>query len=131
MTDDSKDKVVTEVMGDDEFVEAQKNLSSEYKRNKYIQEHFKYVPPIEIVLNKEEVSRGEAKEVIHYVPVTQSFKHLLEDKSFNDLLENERNNLDKADKDVLRDFTDGSAFKQNKYLSLIQVLMLPTFIRMQ
>ena len=39
----------------------------------------------------------------------------MEDKSFNDLLENERNNLDKADKDVLRDFTDGSAFKQNKY----------------
>ena len=45
MTGDMIDKVDHEVVGEDEFVKAQKELSSEYKRVKYIREHFKYIPP--------------------------------------------------------------------------------------
>ena len=81
---------------------------------KYIKEHFKYIPPLEIILNKEAYERGEPKDVIHYIPVTKSFQLLIEDKSFNDVMRKERDNVEK-NIGVLKDFTDGSAFKENVF----------------
>ena len=112
MTESEIDKVVQEVITDDDFLKAQQALNTEFKRNKFIQTNFKYVPPIEIVLNKEEVLLGEAKDVVHYIPVTESFQHLMEDKTLNDVLEKKRKST-KNPSDVLTDFTDGEAFKKN------------------
>jgi len=99
---------------DDSFLAAQQNLNSEYKRTKFIQENFKYVHPVEIVLNKDAVRRGEAKDVIHYIPVTRSATILLEDVTLNTVFEEERNK-DKVDRNVISDFVDGDAFKKNKF----------------
>ena len=108
------EKIVQDVVKDDDNIKAQKEFVSEYKRIRFIHENFKYVPPIEIVLNKESVLQGEAKDCIHYIPVTESFKHLIEDKSLNDVLEKEREKVRKQG-DTLKDFTDGSAFKENPF----------------
>jgi hypothetical protein len=114
MTEEMIDQIVREVIDEDEFLKAQQNLNTEYKRTKFVKEHFKYIAPVEIVLNKEEVLRGELKEVFHYIPVTASFQHLLEDKTFNEMVDIERESFKKSS-DSLKDITDGAAFKENEY----------------
>ena len=49
----------------DPFIEAHESLSSHYKVNSYLDENFKMVRPIEIVLNFQDVKCGHPKEVIH------------------------------------------------------------------
>ena len=114
MTEEMINQVLSEVTDEDEFLRAQQNLDTEYKRTKFVQEHFKYIAPVEIVLNKEEVLRGESKEVFHYIPVTHSFQHLLEDTTFNEMIDLERESS-KQPTDSLKDITDGAAFKENEY----------------
>ena len=114
MTEEMIDQILREVTDGDEFLKAQQNLNTEYKRTKFVQEHFKYIAPVEIILNKEEVLRGELKDVFHYIPVTQSFQQLLEDKTFNEMVDLERENSTEAS-DSLKDITDGAAFKENEY----------------
>ena len=88
ITEDQTKTVIKEVIEDDLFVIAQQKLNSEFKRTRYIQENMTYIEPREIILNSREVRLGAKKEVIHYVPVTESLKALLEDESFNNLLAN-------------------------------------------
>ena len=116
MNNDMENEVVKTVINDDYFLVAQKELSTDYKREKFIRNNFKFVPPCEIILNKDSIERGESKDVVHYIPVTQSFKQLIEDKSLNDVFENERDNIETKD-DVLRDFMDGSAYRNNPYFA--------------
>ena len=66
----------------DVYLDAQKALNTEFKRSKFIKENFKYIEPLKIVLNKAEVASGRKADVFHYVPVKQSFKALITDKSF-------------------------------------------------
>ena len=108
------DRIVGEVIGQDEMLKAQKELNSQHKRNKFISTHFKFVAPVEITMNKEQVEEGFAKEVVHYVPIKESFKHLIQDKSFLSVIENARNER-KRNKGVLSDIMDGLAFLENSY----------------
>ena len=108
------DAIVEESIVDDDFMKAQNELNTEYKRKKFIQQNFKYVAPVEIVLNSNEVKLGASKDVIHYIPVKESLKNLLEDESLIRVFEQERGKSRKDD-GVLRDFRDGSAFKESDY----------------
>ena len=109
------EKVVHESIADDEYLEAQREVSSEFKRNKVIKEEFKYIQPEGIVMNKEEVKNGIKADLVHYIPIKESFKHLIEDRSLNEVLEQERNKTQKKNPGTLRDFTDGSAFQDNLF----------------
>ena len=115
LSDEMVEKIVKDSLGEDDFIKAQQELSSVYKREKFIKEHFKYVAPVEIILNSEEHKNGAPKDCLHYVPVTQSFKNLMEDKSLCEVLEKKRNEVNNKSKDVIRDFTDGEAFMKNQF----------------
>ena len=110
-----KEKIVKESIDDDEYLTAQKDLCSDYKRNKFIRQNFKYVAPVQITLNSSEVSKGESPDVFHYIPIKESFRVLIEDKSFNDVLEAQRDDSGQCNKGVLRDLRDGEAFKGNTF----------------
>ena len=106
------DKIVHDTIQNDDYLQAQSDLSSEFKRDRFIHQNFKWVPPVEYVLNEEEVKNGAKPDVIHYIDVKESFKHLIEDKSLVEVLEQEREKPYKND-GVFRDLRDGSAFKEN------------------
>ena len=82
-------------------------MNSEHERNKFIALNFKFIPPEEIILNKDEV-------VIHFVSVQESFRHLLEDKSLINMLESERDKSKRKD-GVIEDILNRSAFTDNPY----------------
>ena len=114
MTEEFMDSVVRDVIENDQFLKAQQSLNTEYKRTKFVQEHFKYIEPVEIVLNKAAVAQGQAKDVVHYIPVTDSFQNLLEDRTFIEVVERERDNKE-ISCDALKDLTDGDAFKKSEF----------------
>ena len=108
------EKIVHETITDDEYLQAQAELSTDFKRKKFIAENFKYIPPVEIVLNKDEVRNGEKPDGVHYISVIESFKHLIEDESLLEVLNQEREkSLKKTE--ILRDLRDGVAFHGNEY----------------
>ena len=106
-----KEKIVKESIDDDEYLTAQKDLCSDYKRNKFVRQNFKYVAPVQITLNSSEVSKGASPDVFHYIPTNESLRVIMEDKSFNDVLEAQREDSGQCNKGVLRDLRDGEAFK--------------------
>ena len=114
ISDDDIERVVNEVIGEDRLLKAQQELNTEHKRTKFIQTRFKFVAPVEIVLNKGEVRLGARKEVVHYVPIKESFKNLLEDTSLNVVLENERDRIHQK-KGILADILDGAAVRENAF----------------
>ena len=107
------EEVIDESVTSSGMISAQEELDTEYKRTKYIKENFKYVEPKEIVLNPQEVKQGKPKEVLHYISVVDSFKMLLEDDSFIELLSN--SNRDRSVPGILRDIKDGSAYKSSEF----------------
>lgn len=106
--------IVAKTIVTDEYLEAQIEFSSAYKRTKFVAENFKYINPVGLVLNRDEVKMGAKPDYVHYIPVIESFKHLVEDESFILVLNQEREKSRK-DSDVLRDFTDGVAFQENVF----------------
>ena len=99
----------------DPFLKAQEELSSEDKRNKFMEENFQYVKPREIILNKEETKYGVKKEVVHYIPIIEAFKVLVEDKSFIHALENAAEEDKLEEKELIKDVKDGLIYKRNNY----------------
>ena len=71
------EKVVSDVIQNDQFLKAQLELSSEYKRRKFIQANMIYVGPQEVVLNQEDVAKGFKKHCLHYVPIGESIRNIL------------------------------------------------------
>ena len=65
------EKIVLDVLGNDNFLNAQIALKSEYKRTKFVQENMQYVGPDEIVLNEEEIKQGKKKDVLHFVKISE------------------------------------------------------------
>ena len=66
-------------------------MNTEHKRNNYIKTHFNYVGPVEYILNKDEVKAGlSKKDVFHYVPVDKALKLLVEDRTFIEMMDRER-----------------------------------------
>ena len=110
LSEDEINEVVKDTVEDDFYIKAQETLSSQYKRNKYVHERMCYIEPEEIVLNKAEVMKGLAKDVIHYIPLDAALRNLLEDKSLIKLLEQEKKKTPKAG-DVIADILDGSLVK--------------------
>ena len=100
----------------DPFLQAQEELSSETRRRKFMEDNFNLVKPREIVLNPDEVKTGSRKDVIHYIPILDAFRTLVEDESFNNLLEASRNE-EKRDDEVIEDVKDGDAYRASKYFS--------------
>lgn len=98
---------------EDPFLKAQEELSSEFKRNKFMEENFKFVKPLEIVLNKDEVKNGAHKDCIHYVPIIEALKALVEDESFNKMILMAEE--EDVHEDTLKDVRDGTAYKKNLY----------------
>ena len=107
------EKVVTDVIKNDSYYNAQMKLNTEAKRNKFIKENTNYVSPREIVLNKNEVRMGLKKEVFHYIPIDQSIAALLQDPSFNRMVEMSGENV--APDEVIEDMKDGLIYKENLY----------------
>ena len=114
LEDDLINKIVEDVIVNDELIRAQKELSTSYKHKKFVQENFKYVPPVEIILNEEEVKLGCKKECFHYIPVDEAVKHLVEDETFLKVLDQVKN-CDTQHDDIIRDVKDGSMFKSSEY----------------
>ena len=106
-------KVLEDVAENDAFLKAQRSLDSEYKRIKYLKENFTYVEPVEIVFNSKEVKGGkETKASMHYIPVVQTIKNLVQDSTFMEVSET---NISDTSESVLRDVKDGVSYKKNKY----------------
>lgn len=114
ITEKQIDTILLESVLDDDYLKAQVELNTEFKRKRFIQENFKYVAPMELLLNEREFKAGGPKDVVHYIPVKESLKNLLEDRSLIEVLETEKEKEKKND-EVLRDFRDGFAFKDNDY----------------
>ena len=112
LTPEEREHIVSEVTENDLFLKAQESLLSDHKRSKFISENFNVVNPLEIILNPDEVKMGLPKDCIHYIPIRESLKVLLEDKTFNKAFEEHRN-VDK--KSGLEDIKDGLAFKENEF----------------
>ena len=53
--------IVDGVKANDHFLQAQYQLNTQYKRNKYVKEKMDFVEPIEIMLNESEVKKGFKK----------------------------------------------------------------------
>ena len=115
MTQAKIDEIIQKVCYEDKMLKAQKELDTVHKRNSYIRKNFNYVAPVEYVLNQEEVNSGKSsKEVFHYIPLVEAFRNLVEDRSFIEVMEKEREK-EKNDKNVLHDIRDGEVYQNVEY----------------
>ena len=105
------DDVVHDVIYEDKFILAQKELDTEHKFMKYVREAFKFIEPVEVILNKKEVKLGKPKECFHYVPIVKAFRNLIEDETMIKLLEARKHTSDRLESDVLRDIKDGTVYQ--------------------
>ena len=112
---DQVDEIVREVFEDDTMINAQKELDTNYKRNKYIMENFKYVAPHEIILNQSDVNRGLPKDVIQYIPVCEAFKALVEDLTMINILQTDKEKFGRK-VDVIDDVKDGNLYKNIEFI---------------
>ena len=103
--------IVDGVKANDYFLQAQYQLNTQYKRNKYVD----FVEPIEIMLNESEVKKGVKKDVFHYIPIVDSLKVLVQDKSFKKMMAKEQTNVIEKVGDQISDISDGLSLKTNSY----------------
>ena len=99
----------------DPFLNAQETLDTESKRKKFISENFKYIQPIEIILNESEVKEGKAKDVVHYIPMLESLKTLVEDETFQTALAQSNVDVDSPNPDSLNDIKDGNVYRNSEF----------------
>ena len=105
-------RVINDFQSQDLFLSAQNKLDTEYKRTKVLKQNFNYVAPLEIILNEKEVKENKAtKSVMHYIPIIESIRNLVEDPTFNYVLE--KNVTENGS--TLGDVKDGELFKKNAY----------------
>ena len=111
------EKVVMDVIESDPFLDAQMSLNTDYKRKKCIKEEMNYIGPQEIVLNKQEVKEGKRKDVYHYVPMTESFKALLEDQSMIKMMKIQTSATGVDIEDQLSDLKEGTVYKNSEFFT--------------
>ena len=109
------DKIIDDTICNDQFIQAQEALSSHFKRTKFIKDHFKYVYPVEILLNKEEVGMGKKKDILHYIPLEETLRNILTDESFQQMMKNEESHHSFDANVKLKDINDGSLRKTNEF----------------
>ena len=115
---DKIDEIIKSMMENDVFLQAQEKLNTQYKRTKYIEEHFTYTPPMEIVLNKDEVKDGAVKDVLHYVPMKDALQNLMQDKTVMKMFEIEKRQSRPTD--VICDIKDGTLYKKSPFFTYDQ-----------
>ena len=114
ISDSEIQRVLHEFQNEDAFLEAQGKLNTEYKRVQFLKEKFVFVEPEEIVLNPKQVREAKSpKAVVHYVNVIETVRNLVQDPSFNNLVE--RTNVADHSDTKLRDVKDGQLFKRNPF----------------
>ena len=106
------ENIVKDVFKNDPYLQAQGMLNTEFKRTKYIHENPNFVAPQEVLLNKREVIQGSRRDVLHYVSMVESFKTLVQDKSFCKMIEQK---VDCVNDEKIKDIKDGHCYKSNKY----------------
>ena len=105
--------VLEKMKSQDKFLEAQNKLDTDYKKKQFLKDKFTYVPPREIVLNPKAVKdKNVSKAVVHYVPIIETFRNLVQDPSFNEALES---NILNTRPDILKDVKDGLYYKSNPF----------------
>lgn len=87
-----------------------KALNTSYKRNQFYKTNFPYVEPIAIKLS--DGSKNQKPKFFHYVPISETLIKTLESKY---LRENFLFCREECNDNVLRDFSDGLVFKQNRF----------------
>ena len=108
------ERVVKEFQDDDNFLKAQTTLNTEYKRVQFLKERFIYVEPEEIVLNSRQVREEKSpKAVVHYVNIVETFRNLVQDPSFNDMIE--KSKVTNNSETKLNDVKDGHLYRTNSY----------------
>lgn len=84
------------------------SLGTSFKRRKFFEEHFPYVDPVQIPLP----SVNGKKRFWHYIPLKETLKNLFYNKSVTSKLQFD---LPENNTKILRDFTDGTVFKENMF----------------
>lgn len=92
-------------------------LRSKFLREKYFEENFIFVKPIEIVLGKDTLNRNRT---FHYIPIKQTLSILLRNKSFYFQFENPL----PSEREILSDLKDGILFRSNAAFADPKVLQL-------
>ena len=90
------------------FEKAKEELMSEYKRKQYIEESFPYVKPVSVRLSM----KNEKAVCYQYVPIKQTLKLLLEDKTYIQQLENDPYS---PEENIIKDARDGDVMKTNEF----------------
>ena len=109
------ERVVKENVESDPFLDAQISLNTDYKRKKFIKENMKYIETREVILNTQEVKEGKKKDSYHYVPMTESFRALIEDRSMMKMMSMKSESVNNEDQ--LSDLKDGTVYKNNPFFS--------------
>ena len=108
-------RIIGDVEKNDTFLEAQTKLNSEYKRVEFLKDNFNYVAPQEIVLNPKQVEDKKApKDVVHYVSIIDTFKNLIQDSTYNEMVESSDPN---KENDKVKDVKDGELYKTNSFFN--------------
>lgn len=97
-------KDVTEIVID-------KQLKSSYQRDKYLENNFRYLKPIEISLGTNK--QGKVCH-FHYVPVLKMLEHFFDDKTVQIQFLNPKISSQNG---VYGDYTDGSVYKSNTFFT--------------
>ena len=113
LSSDTINKVVTKMSHLDTFLNSQKYLRTEHRLNKFVSENFNYVPTQEIILNVKEVAWGKPKDCLHYVPIKDSLRALLEDGSYQVVKVDI--GINPAASDSLYDIQDVLSLKNNPF----------------
>ena len=103
------------IFDEDQSINALEQLNTPYKRESFLLNHFKIVPPKEIVLNKEEVKKGAKKESYQYISLLESMAMFVEDPTVIEVLEETRNKQVNSRDIVYKEVKDGTLYKDLPY----------------
>lgn len=100
-------EISKKVIKDHCFLELYDKFGTNYKRKNFYHEKFSYTNPVPKLLSQ---TNGK-KKYFHYVPIIETIQAMFQDKTLQpiSLTSPITNN------DVLKDFTDGSVFRMNKF----------------
>lgn len=102
----SKDKIINAINADT-LSYVNETLRSDFLRKKFFKQNFHFVQPVTLKLGLNEKNQ---QCIFHYIPIHETLKALLNDKS---VLEQFSNPISE-ETGLLCDFTDGSVYKSNQ-----------------
>ena len=107
-------RVIDDVQSNDPFYLAQQKLNTEFKRKEFLKDNFVHVSPVEIVLNPKDVrEKNSKKAVVHYIPIIETIKNVVQDPTFLSVVEGREVVQDQSSS--LKDVKDGDLYRHNSY----------------